>query len=125
MGGDASPLPRLRRALAAGSLVQAEAAARELGRIDIDDVVALVLLLRRERDARYERAAIRLVGRVLNEHPGIGFELAGTLLDGFAELHGSASDVARSRISLALGGAGLARASAYVARGEDLQSRRP
>ena len=123
LGPTASPLARLRRALERGSLLQAEAAARELGRIDDEDALALLLLLRREGDARYERAALRWLGRFLAGHPGIGFELAGDLLDGLAELDGPNSDVARSRVALAVRAAGLERAADHVARAHDLQAR--
>jgi hypothetical protein len=124
MGADASPLPRFRRAIAARSLLQAEAAARELGRLGDEDALELVLLLFARADPRYERAAVRLAGRVLARPPGLGFELARDLLDGFAGLGGPAPEVARSRIALALRAAGLERAAEYVARGEDLGRRR-
>jgi hypothetical protein len=39
MGADASPLARLRRALDVGSLVQADAAARELQHLDDEDAL--------------------------------------------------------------------------------------
>jgi hypothetical protein len=120
MGAHGSPLPRFRRAVEHGSLIQAEAAARELGRLDLDDALRLVLLFRREGDRRFERAAVRFIGRVLAERPGLGFELADTLLRGLSELDGPASNVARSRIALALRAAGLIATAAYVARGEDL-----
>jgi hypothetical protein len=120
MGAHSSALTRFRRAVEMGSPLQAEAAARELGRLGLDDALRFVLLLRRERDDRYPRAAIRLVGRILAERPTIGFELAGTLLEGFRGLDGAMADVARSRLALALRGANLRRAADYVARSADL-----
>lgn len=120
MSANSSPLPRFRRAIEVGSVLQAEAAARELGSLDLDDALRLLLLLHRERDERYERAAVRFLGRVLSERPGIGFTLADTLLDGLSELDGPAADVARSRIALALRGAHLAHAADYVAKAKDL-----
>jgi hypothetical protein len=113
-------LSRFRRAVEIGSLLQAEAAARELGRLELENALSFVLLMRRKGDDRYPRAAIRLVGRILAERPTIGFELAGTLLDGFADLEGTMADVARSRLALALRGADLRRAADYVARSADL-----
>lgn len=120
VGSATSPLPRFRAAIERGSLIQAEAAARELGGLELDDALRLLLLLHRERDERYERAAVRFLGRVLSEYPGVGFTLADTLLDGLSELDGPASDVARSRIALALRAAGLAAAADYVAKAKDL-----
>ena len=116
MGAHSSPLPRFRRAIVARSVAQAEAAARELGRLSDEDALQLVLLLLRESDPRYERAATRLAGRVLVGHPALGFTLARDLLDGFAGLGGPAPEVARSRIALVLRRAGLERAADYVAR---------
>lgn len=120
MSANSSPLPRFRRAVEVGSVLQAEAAARELGSLSDEDALRFLLLLHRVGDARYERAAVRFLGRVLAGHPGLGFELADTLLDGLSELDGPASNVARSRIALALRGAGLEAASNYVARSEDV-----
>jgi hypothetical protein len=120
MGAAASPLAHFRRAVSVGSVLQAEAAARELGQLGEDDALRFVLLLHREGDPRYGRAAVRFLGRVLADHPGLGFELADTLLDGLSELDGPAPNVARSRIALALRAAGLIAAADYVARSEDL-----
>jgi hypothetical protein len=125
MDAASSALPRFRAAIERGSLIQAEAAARELGGLGLDDALRLLLLLRRERDGRYERAAVRFLGRVLSERPGIGFTLADTLLDGLSELDGPAADVARSRIALALRAAQLVSAADYVAKAKDLTVRGP
>lgn len=124
MGANTSPLPRFRMAVERGSLLQAEAAARELGRLDLEDALQLLLLLHRERDPRYERGAVRFAGRVLAEHPQIGLELAGDLVEGLADLKGVAPDVGRGRMALVLGAAGLERAAAYVASASDVTERR-
>ena len=97
-------------------MAEAEAAARELPRLDDHDALRLVLLLLRKGDGRYERAAIRWLGRVLAEHPGIGFASAGDLIEGFAGLGGPAPDVARSRIAGPLRRAGLPRAAELLER---------
>ncbi|MGH2986241.1 MAG: hypothetical protein ACRDLO_06100, partial [Solirubrobacterales bacterium] len=65
-------------------------------------------------------AAVRFLGRVLVECPGLTFELADTLLGGLAELDGIAPEVARSRVALALRAGGLVEASRYVASSADL-----
>ena len=118
MGADASPLARLRRALSAGSLAQAETAARELHHLDDEDALRLLLLLFRKGDGRYERAAVRWVGRVLATYPRIGFVGAGDLLSGLEGLGGSAPQVARSRIASGLRQAGLKRAAERAAQDE-------
>jgi len=116
MGADAHPLARFRRALGAGSLAQAEAAARELGQLEDEDALRLLLLLFKEGDGRYERAAVRFLGRVLATHPGIGFVGAGDLLSGLKELGGPNHLVARSRIASGLRQAGLKRAAERAVR---------
>jgi hypothetical protein len=122
MGPNASPLPRFRMAVKHGSLLQAEAAARELRRLELEDVLRLVLLYRRVGDPRFERAAVRFIGRVLVECRGLTFETADTLLEGLSELDGIAPEVARSRLSLALRSAGLRAAADYLASSSDVAS---
>ena len=120
MGTTGSPLPRFRLACERGSLLQAEATARELGGLGLEDALRLVLLYHREGDRRYEPAAIRFIGRVLTECRGLSFENADALLDGLAELDGVAPDVARSRVALALNAAGLRDGAKYIASSADL-----
>lgn len=120
MGATSSPLPRFRAAIERGSLIQADAAARELGRLGLDDALRLVLLYRRVGDHRFESAAVRFIGRVLLECPGLSFENVGALLDGLSELDGIAPEVARGRVALALQAAGLREAARYVASSADL-----
>jgi hypothetical protein len=114
MGADASPYARLQRALAAGLLQQAESAARELRHLSLDNALALVLLMLRERDARFERAAVKWLGRVLSERPQLGLELARELADALAALPNS-----RSWLAGLLDHAGLPRSA------ELLTGRRP
>jgi hypothetical protein len=102
MGADASPLPRFRRAIERRSLLQAEAAARELGRLGSADSLALTMLLLHQRDARSERAATRWLGRLIATEPTIGLELTGELADAFADLTGASPDVARARAAVLL-----------------------
>jgi hypothetical protein len=100
--------------------LQAEAAARELGRLGLEDALRLVLLYHREGDRRFEPAAVRFLGRVLVECPGLTFETVDALLDGLSELNGISPDVARSRAALGLTAAGLPKAAKYIASSADL-----
>jgi hypothetical protein len=59
MSADARPYARLQRALDAGLLIPAEAAARELRVASFDDSLRLLLLMRDRQDPRYERGAVR------------------------------------------------------------------
>jgi len=45
------------------SLLNAELAAREIGRLDLEDALSLVLLYAAADDPRFDRAATRWVGR--------------------------------------------------------------
>jgi hypothetical protein len=66
-----SPLSRFRRAVDHGNLFEAEASARELGRLDLADALELVRLIAAREPHRYERAAIRWHGRLELERPGL------------------------------------------------------
>lgn len=120
MGADAAPLARLRRALDSHNLGQAETAARELPRLEPHDTLRLTLLLLRSGDSRYEPAAVRWVGRLLDEHPEVGLACAGDLAQGFADLGSPFSDVARSRIANAARRAGLDASAELLERDPDV-----
>jgi hypothetical protein len=102
VGPNTSPLARFRRAIERRSLVQAEAAARELGRLRSEYALALTMLMLHQRDARSERAATRWLGRLIATEPTIGLQLTGELADAFADLTGASADVARARAAVLL-----------------------
>ncbi len=56
-----SALTRFRRAVERKSLFNAELAAREMGRLDLEDALSLVLLYARADDPRFDRAATRWI----------------------------------------------------------------
>jgi hypothetical protein len=60
---DGNPYTRFRRALETGNPVLVNAAARELPQIALDDALRICLVLRGGDPARYERAAVRWLGR--------------------------------------------------------------
>jgi hypothetical protein len=66
-----SPLRRFRRAVDHGNLFEAEASARELGRLDLADALELLRLIAEREPHRYERAAVRWHGRLELERPGL------------------------------------------------------
>jgi hypothetical protein len=100
-----------------GSLIQAEAAARECGRLELEDALRLVLLFLRERDGRYERAAIKWLGRVFAEHPMIGFERAEDAVAALKALGGPYGNVARARLAMALRAVDEVNAAQVLERG--------
>src|SRR5512135_2364634 len=60
---DGNPYARFRRALETGNEALVTAAALELPRIALDDALRICLVLRGGDSARYERAAVRWLGR--------------------------------------------------------------
>src|SRR2546423_13993720 len=79
---------RFTRAVANGNLRGAEMAARELGRLGLDDALRLCLLLADHDPARFDRAALRWLERFIAERlpPLVEIALAASA---FAELrHG-------------------------------------
>ncbi len=63
MTSDGNPYARFRRALETGNESLVTAAALELPRIALDDALRICLVLRGGDPARYERAAVRWLGR--------------------------------------------------------------
>jgi hypothetical protein len=70
MTADGNPYVRFRRALATGSEALVTAAARELPQVALDDALRICLVLRGGDPARYERAAVRWLGRFALEARG-------------------------------------------------------
>jgi hypothetical protein len=60
---DGSPYARFRRALETGNELLVLSAARELPQIALDDALRICLVLRDGDPRRYERAAVRWLGR--------------------------------------------------------------
>lgn len=63
MTSDGNPYARFRRALSTGNEALVTAAALELPRIALDDALRICLVLRGGDPDRYERAAVRWLGR--------------------------------------------------------------
>ena len=63
MSSDGNPYARFRRALETGNAALVTTAALELPQIALDDALRICLVLRGEDGARYERAAVRWLGR--------------------------------------------------------------
>ena len=71
---DPSPYSRFRRALATGNETLVIAAARELPRISLDDALRVCLVLRGGDPERFERAAVRWLGRFALEAKGASID---------------------------------------------------
>jgi hypothetical protein len=70
MTSDGNPYARFRRALTTGNDAIVLAAARELPQIALDDALRICLVLRGGDAERYERAAVRWLGRFALEAHG-------------------------------------------------------
>ncbi len=57
------------RAVERRSLINAELAAREMSHVSLEDALALVMLYAEQGEPRFERAAVRWLGRLLLEKP--------------------------------------------------------
>jgi hypothetical protein len=64
-----SPYARFQRSLQTRKLSVVLTAAAELQSIQLDDALEILILMAREKDPRFDRAAARWVGRVLVETP--------------------------------------------------------
>jgi hypothetical protein len=111
-----SPNAELVKALGRRELAEAEAAARDLERVEPEHALAIVLLMGDEDDARFEPALIRWVGLWLARHPQVGFELAVDLVRALAELRGASPTVAQSTASVVLRSAGDGSSASVLSR---------
>jgi len=82
-----SPAVRFKRAIERRSILNAELAAREIGRLSLEDALALVVLYAEGNDPRAERAMVRWLGRLFLEKP-MAFALAARCVELVAELRG-------------------------------------
>jgi hypothetical protein len=74
MTSQGSPYARFRRALQTGNLVLVQATAAELPRVGLRDALEVCLLLRDADRDRFERAAVRWLGRFALEARGVTLE---------------------------------------------------
>jgi hypothetical protein len=116
MRAAASPHARLRRALDRGDLNLAELAAKECSHIGLEDSLEICLLMRRQRDERFERAAVRWLGRLLAERPAVGIDLARQAVSGLADWAGSSPDVGASQLAVVLRATGLPHVAEVLER---------
>jgi hypothetical protein len=116
VGADARPYARLCRAIERGQLTQAEAAARECGRVGLEEALGLCVLMAGDGDRRFERAALRWIGRAIEERRELTLAILGWVVDALGELQGTAPELARARLALVLRSADLPHAARYAER---------
>jgi hypothetical protein len=93
-----SPATRFRRAIERRSLINAELAAREMTQLSLEDALALVVLYGEHGEPRFERAALRWLGRLFLEKP-MPYALAATCVELVAELRGPAPEPAAKALT--------------------------
>jgi hypothetical protein len=95
MTSDGNAYTRFRRALQSGNETLIVATARELPKVALDDALRICLVLRGGDPARYERAAVRWLGRFALEGRGVTIDdlrLAAEALDVLPERAGEAME---------------------------------
>jgi hypothetical protein len=95
MTSDGNAYSRFRRALQTGNETLVIAAARELPQVALHDALRICLVLRGGDPMRYERAAVRWLGRFALEGRGVtiaDLRLAADALDALPERAGDAME---------------------------------
>lgn len=83
---DGNPYARFKRALETGNAALVTAAALELPQVALDDALRICLVLRGAEPERYERAAVRWLGRFALEARGVTIEDLRIAADALATL---------------------------------------
>ena len=83
---DGSAYTRFRRALDAGNELLVIGAARELPHISLDDALRICLVFRNGDRGRYERAAVRWLGRFALEARGVTIDTLRAAADALSQL---------------------------------------
>ena len=74
MSSQGSPYARFKRALRTGNLTLVRAAAGELPSVRLDDALLIACLIEEHDAERFERAAVRWLGRFALERPSVRIE---------------------------------------------------
>lgn len=92
MTSDGNAYSRFRRALQSGNETLVIAAARELPQVALDDALRICLVLRGGDPTRYERAAVRWLGRFALEARGVTIQDLRLAAEALDELPSRAGD---------------------------------
>ena len=87
MTAQGSPRSQFRLAIERRSLINAEMAARAMGKVSLEEALQLVVLYAEQDDPRAERAMVRWLGRLFLEKP-MAFSLAARCVELVAQLRG-------------------------------------
>jgi hypothetical protein len=111
-----SAWPRLRRALDQGNLVEARSAASELEHVGLAEALELLLLIRDQEPAKFERAALRWHARLCADVKTMPLGEALTVLALLEQLRGKRADAAARSLSELLYRRGLEPACEVLMR---------
>src|SRR3954470_10672977 len=98
MTAQGSPATRFDRAVQRRSLLNAELAARELGQVSLEQALQLTILYAEQGEERFDRAAVRWLGRLFLEKP-MPISLAAQCVELVSQLRGPEAE----RVGRALG----------------------
>jgi hypothetical protein len=87
------------RAVQQGNVMRAEAAARQLGRLSLERALRLVLLYAEKEPAKYERAALRWLGRYVTEGKAVSLLNAQLALAALSELRAGEREAAANLLT--------------------------
>jgi hypothetical protein len=91
------------RAIERGNLIAAEAAAREVGNLTLEEALRLLFLYAEKDPIKYDRAALRWLARYLTEGKGVSLLKAQLAAAALAELRaGERQQAAKLLIGLAV-----------------------
>jgi hypothetical protein len=93
-----SPHTRFARAIKRGQVFQAEVAARELGRLSLNDALSLVCLYAAVESPKFEPAAVRWLVRLGVEERGVTLTAMQVAADALAQLRGPGVEDARETL---------------------------
>jgi hypothetical protein len=82
------------RAIERGNLVAAEASAREIGSLTLEEALRLLFLYAEKEPIKYERAALRWLARYVTDGEAVSLLKAQLALSGLAELRAGKREAA-------------------------------
>lgn len=115
MTSQGSPYQRFRRAIATGNLNIIRASAAELPRIGVGEAAAILLVIAEREPDRYQRAAVRWLGKLCLERSDAQLAHLGALAQALAALPAEPA-AARAALVTACEQAGLREAATAFAR---------
>jgi hypothetical protein len=94
MTAQGHPRSIFQRAVERGNLVTAEATARELGRLTLEEALRLLFLHAEKEPVKFERAALRWLARYVTEGKAVSLLKAQLALSALAELRAGEREAA-------------------------------